>query len=188
MSAEPSRLDGILTPDGRYLVVRGRLWRATRPDLDEEERSRLVRALMTARRDIAHARRRGNDEAVPLARRRVDRAKVALGERGAVWWTDGAPDENRRMVWNTGYAAWFERAERWVETIDRLLDVRREGASVCPSEVARAEEPRGWRPYVVEVREVARHLARQGHLAITQRGRVLSPDADVRGPIRLRRP
>lgn len=188
MPAKPGLLDGILTPDGRYLVVRGRLWRASRPDLHEDERSRLVRALMTARRDIARARRRGDDEAVRLARRRVDRAKVALGERGAVWWTDGAPDENRRMVWNTRYAAWFDRAERWVGTIDRLLGARRKGGSVCPSEVARADDPDGWRPQVAEVREVARHLARQGHLAITQRGRVVSPDADIRGPVRLRRP
>ena len=38
---------------------------------------------------------------------RVDAAKRALGERGPVWWTDGAPDYNRRMVIDTPYAAWF---------------------------------------------------------------------------------
>jgi len=41
------------------------------------------------------------------ARGRVDAAKVALGERGPVWWTDGAPDLNRRMAVNTPYADWF---------------------------------------------------------------------------------
>ena len=41
------------------------------------------------------------------ARRRVDTAKHALGERGAVWWTDGAPDLNRHLVKNTSYAEWF---------------------------------------------------------------------------------
>ena len=41
------------------------------------------------------------------ARRRVDAAKVALGERGPVWWTDGAPDCNRRMARTTQYASWF---------------------------------------------------------------------------------
>jgi len=37
----------------------------------------------------------------------VDAAKHALGERGPVWWTDGAPDFNRRLVANTPYAAWY---------------------------------------------------------------------------------
>ena len=41
------------------------------------------------------------------ARREVDAAKVALGERGPVWWTDGAPDWNRHMAVNTPYAEWF---------------------------------------------------------------------------------
>ena len=31
------------TPDGRYIVVDGVLWRATRPDLSDTERERLVR-------------------------------------------------------------------------------------------------------------------------------------------------
>jgi hypothetical protein len=42
-----------------------------------------------------------------VARAAVDRAKVALGERGPAWWTDGAPDLNRRLVRGTPYAAWF---------------------------------------------------------------------------------
>lgn len=46
------------------------------------------------------------------ARQRVDAAKRALGERGDVWWNDGSPDYNRRLVINTPYAAWFsDRAE-----------------------------------------------------------------------------
>jgi hypothetical protein len=36
----------------------------------------------------------------------VHAAKVALGERGPVWWADGAPDLNRRLVRNTPYADW----------------------------------------------------------------------------------
>ena len=40
------------TPDGRYIVVRGRLWRATNPSLTEAERSRWVHALQDARRRI----------------------------------------------------------------------------------------------------------------------------------------
>ncbi|WP_252929780.1 hypothetical protein [Paracoccus sp. 08] len=38
----------------------------------------------------------------------MDAAKVLLGERGPVWWTDGAPDLGRHMVHNTPYATWFK--------------------------------------------------------------------------------
>lgn len=41
------------------------------------------------------------------AREAVDRAKVALGERGPVWWTDGTKDFNRYLVKNSPYAAWY---------------------------------------------------------------------------------
>ena len=96
-----------MTPDGRYLVVRGRLWRRARPDLGPAEREALVRALMAARRAVAAGRRSGDDGAVAQARTAVEAAKRALGERGPVWWRDGAPDLNRRMVAGTPYAAWF---------------------------------------------------------------------------------
>lgn len=33
--------------------------------------------------------------------------KRALEERGPVWWTDGSPDLNRRMVATTPYKQWF---------------------------------------------------------------------------------
>jgi hypothetical protein len=99
-----------LTPDGRYLVVRGRLWRAANPGLAREERQYLVDRLMDARRAVAAARRSGEAAALRQARDQVDAAKLALGERGQVWWTDGAPDLNRPLVRNTQYAGWF--AER----------------------------------------------------------------------------
>lgn len=96
--------DNVLrTPDGRYIVVRGRLWRTSNPDLGETERQRLVHDLMDARRRV----RSEDPEAKAAARRDVDRAKHGLGERGPVWWTDGAPDYNRHMAKNTPYAAWF---------------------------------------------------------------------------------
>jgi hypothetical protein len=95
------------TPDGRYFVVRGRLWRCSDPGLAEEVRTRLVEELMRARRAKGIAMRKGNAVAREEARRAVDAAKVALGERGAVWWTDGAEDLNRRMVVHTVYAEWF---------------------------------------------------------------------------------
>ncbi len=61
---------------------------------------------MTARRAKQTAMRLGDATARETARMRVDAAKIALGERGPVWWDDGAPDLNRKMARNTGYAAW----------------------------------------------------------------------------------
>ena len=43
------------TPDGRYFVVRGRLWRATHPALPEAVRGPLVQQLMHARRAVKTA-------------------------------------------------------------------------------------------------------------------------------------
>ncbi|AQW68981.1 hypothetical protein IRZ81_04765 [Pseudomonas putida] len=96
------------TPDGRYFVVRGRLWRCTDPSLSDALRQHWVHALMDARRAVKDAK--ANDEPDQLARARaqVQAAKVALGERGPVWWGDGSPDFNRRMAVNTPYAEWFQ--------------------------------------------------------------------------------
>lgn len=66
---------------------------------------------MTARRMVRDALQSGDDEALGRARTEVDQAKVALGERGPVWWTDGAPDLNRHAVKNSPYAAWLERCK-----------------------------------------------------------------------------
>ena len=77
------------------------------PDLEEDERSRLVERLMTARRAVRDAKARKDPDAEAAAHRAVDDVKRALGERGPVWWKDGAPDLNpahgeehalRRMV------------------------------------------------------------------------------------------
>ena len=97
-----------VTPDGRYFVVRGRLWRRSDPSLTEDERRRLVNELMAARRDVGMAKRAEEPAAERAARGRVNAAKVALGERGPVWWDDGTPDLNRHMVPNTPYRDWFE--------------------------------------------------------------------------------
>lgn len=96
------------TPDGRYFVVKGRLWRLSNPALPDATRNALVTELMAARRDVGLHTRAGNPDGVREARARVDRAKQALGERGPVWWTDGAPDFNRKLVKNTPYAMWFD--------------------------------------------------------------------------------
>ena len=95
------------TPDGRYFVVRGRLWRCTNPALSETQRARFTRDLMDARRAKGVALRAGDAAGVATARQAVDVAKIALGERGPAWWDDGAPDWNRHMARNTSYATWF---------------------------------------------------------------------------------
>lgn len=92
------------TPDGRYFVVRGRLWRKSNPGLSEERRQRLVDELMNARRALRGSR---PVEERARARQAVDAAKQALGERGPVWWSDGAPDFNRKLAVETPYAGWF---------------------------------------------------------------------------------
>lgn len=83
--------------------MRGRLWRRSNPALAPEARQRLVDALMRARRAV-----RAKE---PDARAHVQAAKVALGERGPVWWSDGMPDLTRRLARNTVYAEWFATQE-----------------------------------------------------------------------------
>jgi len=71
-----------------------------------------------------------------------------------------------------------------------LQHVRQRGAekSVCPSEVARAIDPQNWRSHMDSVRLVARQLAVQGKIRITQGDQQLDPTRDWLGPIRLRLP
>ena len=99
----------LITPDRRYFVVRDRLWRATNPELSPELRSDLVKRLMAARREKGSAMRASDTIAREAARQAIDDIKKKLGERGEPWWTDGAPDLNRKMVRNTIYAEWYAR-------------------------------------------------------------------------------
>uniref|UniRef100_A0A7S1KXL9 DUF3253 domain-containing protein n=1 Tax=Neobodo designis TaxID=312471 RepID=A0A7S1KXL9_NEODS len=70
----------------------------------------------------------------------------------------------------------------------QLLAARRTpGATMCPSEVARALAPDpAWRALMEPVRRVARRLAISRHLVITQRGTAVDPHSEFHGPIRLR--
>ncbi|MCY7321856.1 MAG: hypothetical protein LH660_08670 [Phormidesmis sp. CAN_BIN36] len=95
------------TPNGRYFVVKGRLWRCSNPELEPEARSSLVKDLMNARRAVKSALSSGDELALKTARQQVNSAKVTLGERGAVWWTDDAPDFNHKLAKNTPYADWY---------------------------------------------------------------------------------
>lgn len=100
-----------VTPDGRYFVVKGRLWRCSNPALDDQTRQRLVNALMDARRAVKAAKVSGDPNEMKTARAAVQAAKLALGERGPVWWDDGEPDLNRHMAKNTRYAEWYQRVD-----------------------------------------------------------------------------
>ncbi|MFC7531986.1 hypothetical protein [Actinoplanes sp. GCM10030250] len=86
------------TDDGHYVVISGRRWRATDPDIPEDVAAELRKALMAARRDVGTMMRAGDDPAP--ARARVQAAKVALGERGTPWWEESP--EQRRKRWEQG--------------------------------------------------------------------------------------
>ena len=76
------------TPDGHYVIIDGRKWRATNPNLAPDVREKLVRDLMKARRDVGAALKNHDAEAEESARARVQTAKEALGERGPKWWDE----------------------------------------------------------------------------------------------------
>jgi hypothetical protein len=100
------------TPDARYFVVKGQLWRCSNPALSDIERQLWVSALMAARRAVKAAKASGDADELKAARSAIDAAKVALGERGPVWWDDGAPDFNRHKVVNTPYADWHRGLQK----------------------------------------------------------------------------
>jgi hypothetical protein len=84
-----------ITEDGHYVVIKGRRWRATDPEIPEERRAELTRILMSWRREV---RRTKGTEEEPAARAGVQAAKVALGERGTPpWWEQ--TDAQRRARW-----------------------------------------------------------------------------------------
>ncbi len=88
------------TPDGRHVVIGGRRWRATDPEVPEAVAAVLRRELMSARRAVGAALRSGDPDAERAARARVQRAKTALGERGTPWWEQS--QDERRERWEAG--------------------------------------------------------------------------------------
>jgi chorismate-pyruvate lyase len=88
------------TPDGRYVVIAGRRWRATDPEIPEDVAAELRSELMSARRAVGAALKAQDDEAERAARARVQQAKVRLGERGTPWWEQTL--EQRRARWSGG--------------------------------------------------------------------------------------
>jgi hypothetical protein len=73
------------------------------------------------------------------------------------------------------------------QRITALLDARAAGASICPSEAARAVDPEGWRELMPAARAAAGRLVVAGDVEVTQGGAVVDV-ATARGPVRIRRP
>ncbi len=72
---------------------------------------------------------------------------------------------------------------------DAILTLARERApakTICPSDAARAVGGDQWRDLMDEARDIARDLANVGEVDIMQRGEVIDPNAQWRGPIRIR--
>lgn len=73
-----------------------------------------------------------------------------------------------------------------------LLGRRVDGATICPSEAARAVhaarggEGDGWRELMDPARAAAAGLVAEGRVEVTQGGEVVDP-ATASGPIRIRR-
>ena len=86
------------TPDGRYVIIKGRRWRATDPEISDDAAATLRRELMSARRAVGAALKAADPQAERAARGRVQEAKVALGERGTPWWEQTSAE--RRTRWS----------------------------------------------------------------------------------------
>ncbi len=172
--AEPEHPQPGRSPDGRYLVIDGRRWRASDPSIPDPLRSELVGELMAARRAVRDAGRgaQGRDEtATALARARVQDAKVALGERGEPWW-EPASEQGLR--------------DRLAAAMRTLLRQRKPESTICPSDAARVAGGQQWREAMDAARDVAAQLAAEGVLEVRQRGEKVDP-ATATGALRLAR-
>lgn len=157
------------TDDGRWIVVGGRRWRASDPDIPDAFRAELVAELMSARRAVKAARSADDERDLAAARRRVDDAKRALGERGRPWWEPATPRSTDARVRATILALARHRSPK----------------TICPSDAARAVGGPGWRELLDDVRRVAGDLQSAGEIDARQRGERVDA-VGARGPIRLR--
>ncbi len=77
--------------------------------------------------------------------------------------------------------------QRLRRSILDLLDRRRPGATICPSDAARdVAEADSWRGLMDPARRVAAALVEEGLVEITQGGRVVDLDTAT-GPVRIRK-
>lgn len=75
---------------------------------------------------------------------------------------------------------------RLERAIDELLEQRRAGTTICPSEAARHVDADEWRDLMPAARAAAGRLAAAGAVEVTQGGAVVDV-ATARGPVRIRR-
>jgi hypothetical protein len=75
---------------------------------------------------------------------------------------------------------------RLEQAISDLLDLRRAGTTICPSEAARQVGADEWRDLMPAARDAAGRLAAAGRVEVTQGGTVVDV-ATARGPVRIRR-
>lgn len=154
-------------PKDAFLEARNRKWRRSDPHIPPSLRQGLVNELMSARRAVRTA---ANENERRAARRRVQDAKVALGERGLAWWLD---------------ASLSDLEPRIEAAIRALLRSRRDDATICPSEAARIVDGQSWRRLLPTVRDVAVRLARIGHIVIL-RNRVPASGDLTKGVLRYK--
>jgi hypothetical protein len=161
-SPEPDR-----APKDSHIVVDGRRWRTSDPNIPENFRQELVNELMAARRAVRDST---SEREIRRSRRRVNDAKVALGERGHAWWLPPKP------------AALTRRVDA---AITALLRSRGTGKSICPSDVARIAGGQGWRAILPVVRDRAVRMAERGQLQIFRRNIVVKTNL-TQGVLRYR--
>lgn len=77
-------------------------------------------------------------------------------------------------------------ADLAASAIITLLDHRKPGATICPSEAARLVDPTAWRARMPEIHRAAAALAARGAVEITQGGVAKSPRGVV-GAYRIRK-
>ena len=146
---------GIDAPETAFIIVDGRRWRTSDPHIPETLRQELVNELMAARRAVRDAK---DPLEMQRSRRRVNDAKIALGERGHAWWLSPQPAATARRI---------------DAAIRALLRSRQPGSSVCPSDIARIAGGATWRTLMPVVRDRAVAMTDQGELEILRRGQVV---------------
>lgn len=162
-------MTGAEEEDERFFVVDGRRWRRTDPGIPERLRAELVSELMSARRAVRD--HRNDRESLAAARRRVQDAKVALGERGEPWWE----------------APTAEGLEgRLAAAMRSLLRHREPTSTICPSDAARVVAGDRFRTVMKDARRVAADLRSRDVVVTTQGGADVDP-VEARGPIRIGR-
>ena len=122
---------------------------------------------MAARRAVRDA---ANQVELRQSRRRVNDAKVALGERGRAWWLPPDPVATTRRI---------DAATR------ALLRSRDPGRSICPSDVARIVGGSTWRALLPMVRDHAVTMSERGEIEIVRRGQVVTENP-TKGVLRYR--